>query len=197
MAKFGFGKNSCKLLHNYLTGRRTKVKVKNVTSPEVSLETGVGEGSVLGPNFFSCGMTDVSVVSKRVMKKLKDVYGMDAFITQIEYADDTTGIIACDSERELQIAVDELLTGFGQFYSANGLKLNETKCHVLVIRPSKKILTITCAGQDEVESLRLLGLFIDNKLTYETHTKVVCGRLSSKLENLSKLKNKCSRKACG
>ena len=28
MAKFGFGENSCKLLENYLTGRRTKVKIK-------------------------------------------------------------------------------------------------------------------------------------------------------------------------
>lgn len=194
MRKFGFGPNSCKLLYNYLTGRRTKVKVKNVTSSEVGLETGVGEGSVLGPNFFSCGMTDISVVTKRVMKKLREKYKMDVFITQIEYADDTTGIIACETERELQIAVDELLAGFSRFYSANGLKLNEKKCNVLVIRPQARYMTIKCAGQDEVSSLRLLGLFIDNKLNYDVHTKVVCGRLKAKLEYLEKLKNKASFK---
>ena len=194
MSKFGFGEKSCKLLDDYLTGRRTQVKVKGILSPEVTLDTGVGEGSVLGPNFFSCGMTDVSVVTKRVQKKLTEHYNMNCFLTQIEYADDTTGIIACENERELQIAVDELLAGFGRFYSANGLKLNETKCHVLVIRPHMRYMTITCAGQEEVPSLRLLGLFIDNKLTYETHTKIVCGRLAAKLKHLDCLKNKTSFK---
>ena len=194
--KFSFGEKSCKLLENYLTGRRTKVKVKNVVSPEVDLLTGVGEGSVLGPNFFSCGMTDVSVVARRVMRKLWNKFRIKCHITQIEYADDTTGIIACENERELQIAVNGLLAGFGEFYSANGLKLNETKCHVLVVRSVQgpRYMTITCARQEEVESLRLLGLFIDNKLTYEAHTKVVCGRLAAKLADLEKLRGKCSFK---
>ena len=194
MKRFGFGTNSCKLLRNYLTGRRTKVKVKNIKSTEVLLDTGVGEGSVLGPNFFSCGMTDISVVSSRVQRKLQEEYRIDSFITQIEYADDTTGIIACSTERELQIAVDELLKGFSKFYSANGLKLNETKCHVLVVRPGIKTLTLTCAGQEEVDSLRLLGLFIDNKLNYKKHTEIVCGRLVGKLKQLEKLKGKSSFK---
>ena len=66
MRKFGFGVKSCKLLHNYLTSRRTKVKVKHVISTGVGLETGVCEGSVLGPNFFSCDMTDISVVARRL-----------------------------------------------------------------------------------------------------------------------------------
>ena len=194
MARFGFGAKSCKLLNNYLTGRRTKVKVKNVTSSEVCIMTGVGEGSVLGPNFFSCGMTDISVVSRRVQKKLKEYYNMDSFITQIEYADDTTGVIACENERELQIAVDELLAGFGRFYSANGLKLNESKCHVLVVRPHKQYMTIKCAGQDEVDCIKLLGLHIDNKLTYEKHANVVNGRLAGKLTALERLKGKASFK---
>ena len=55
MSKFGFGEKSCQLLSNYLTGRRTKTKVKNILSSDGEVETGVGEGSLLGPNFFSCG----------------------------------------------------------------------------------------------------------------------------------------------
>ena len=192
MAKFGFGENSCKLLNDYLTGRRTKVKIKNFLSGEVQLETGVGEGSVLGPNFFSCGMTDISVVAKRVVKKLKEEQGIEVFISQIEYADDTTGLLGAKNEEELQIAVDALLEGFSQFYSANGLKLNQKKCHVLVVRPRKKVRDITCAGQVEVQKLRLLGLFIDNKLEYAGHTKVVCGRLTAKLLHLEALKSKAS-----
>ena len=49
-------------------------------------------------------------------------------------------------------------------------------------------------GQDEVSSLRLLGLLIDNKLTYETHAKIVCGRLVDKLRHLERLKPRVSFK---
>ena len=49
----------------------TQVKVKNVISDEIELKTEVGEGSILAPNFFSCGMTDISIVARRVMKELK------------------------------------------------------------------------------------------------------------------------------
>ena len=37
MKRFGFGEISCKLLDDYLTGRRTKVKIKNIVSGEVEL----------------------------------------------------------------------------------------------------------------------------------------------------------------
>ena len=194
MSRFGFGEMSCQLLQNYLTGRRTRTKVNNIMSREVELETGVGEGSVLGPNFFSCGMTDVSVVAKRVAKALAEDDNVRVYITQIEYADDCTGFVSADNEEDLQKAVDKLLTGFGKFYEANGLKMNEAKSNLLVFRPHRKVKTLTLAGQDEVDCLRLLGLNIDNKLTYEQHTKIVCGRLAAKIKALSKLQHKASFK---
>ena len=49
----------------------TQVKVKNVISDEIELKTEVGEGSILAPNFFSCGMTDISIVARRLVKELK------------------------------------------------------------------------------------------------------------------------------
>ena len=169
------------------------MKIKNIVSSEVGLETGVGEGSVLGPNFFSCGMTDMSVVARRVMRKLEE-QDVKVFITQIEYADNTTGILAADNEHDLQLAVDARLKGFSDYYLANGLKHNESKCHVMVFRPKKKIMDITCASMKEEPMLRLLGLFIDNMLEYDQHTKIICGRLVGKITHLEALKNKASFK---
>ena len=138
-------------------------------------------------------MTDVSVVARRVMRRLVE-QGVNVYITQIEYADDTTGLLAADNEQDLQLAVDALLKGFSDYYSANGLKLNEAKCHVMVFRPKRKIANITVAGKAEEPMLRLLGLFIDNKLEYDQHTKIICGRLVGKLTHLEALKNKASFK---
>ena len=41
-------------------------RVKKISS-KVGLETGMGEGSVLSPNFFLMGITDISVVAHRVL----------------------------------------------------------------------------------------------------------------------------------
>ena len=194
MSRFGFGEKSCDLLRNYLTGRRTRTKVKNIMSSEIELETGVGEGSVLGPNFFSCGMTDVSVVAKRVMRKIREVDGKEVWCSQIEYADDCTPVIAADDERSLQLGINEMLEGCSQFYSSNGLKLNEGKCHILVFRPHWKVSDLHVAGKPEEQSVRLLGLFIDNKLNYKVHAGIVCGRIVGKLKALEKIKHKASFK---
>ena len=102
--------------------------------------------------------------------------------------------MSADTEEDLQVAVDKLLEGFGKFYEENGLKLNESKSHLLVIRPHKMIKKLTLAGQVEVEDLQLLGLQIDNKLTYEKHTNIVRGRLTAKTNALMKLSNKASFK---
>ena len=66
----------------------------------------------------------------------------------------------------------------------------EIKCNVLVISSHKKANMITQAGQNVV--LRLLELFINNKLLYETHTNVVCSRLNGKLIAQDGLRGKAS-----
>ena len=48
--------------------------------------------------------------------------------------------------------------------------------------------------QEEEEQLRLLGLIIDNKLNYEAHTDVVCGRIVGKIKHLEKLQGMASLK---
>ena len=83
----------------------------------MSLNTGVGEG-LLRPNFFSCGMTDVSVVAKRVKTDLMKTDKVNVRVNQIEYADDCTPIMAADAEAELQQASDKMLAGYNAFYSA-------------------------------------------------------------------------------
>ena len=76
----------------------TQVKVKNVLFFPVSLDTGVGEGSVMSPKFFSCGMTDFSVVAKRMKADLKDSNKIDVWVNKMEYADDCIPVMGADSE---------------------------------------------------------------------------------------------------
>ena len=53
---YGFGNQSLKLIHNYLNGRKQKVKINSKYSTWKEIISGVPQGSVLGPllfNFFT------------------------------------------------------------------------------------------------------------------------------------------------
>lgn len=56
LKEYGFNFKSRSLVNSYLTGRKTQCRIKGCLSGEVVLDSGVGEGSVLGPGFFICGM---------------------------------------------------------------------------------------------------------------------------------------------
>ena len=199
MAQFGLDSSACEILSDYLTNRKTKTIIGASISNEVTLNTGVGEGSCLGPTYFSCGMACISVVAKRTVKRLKEEYniiGVEAFTD--EFADDATGILGAKTESDLQMAVNVMLEEFLRYYSANGLALNVDKCHVLIHRVKAKTMDIFCGPpasvfgppteeMKEKKVLRLLGLMIDSDLTFKTHTQKVVGGCYAKLGAMKKL----------
>ena len=76
MRHYGFDKWTCKLVEDYLSGRSTKTKIGNFLSKAVTLNSGVGEGSVLGPAIFAMGLCDVGLVAKDTVKICKEL-GLD------------------------------------------------------------------------------------------------------------------------
>ena len=190
LAKLGLDSSAYDIIYNYLTSRRTKTIIEKSISTEIEI-TGVGEGSVLGPNCFSIGMICISVVAKRTVKRMKDEHNKICEAFTDEFADDATGILGCDNEEDLQLAINIMLEEFLEYYSLNGLKLNVSKCAVLVHRVRPATMTIYCGDQTEEnkekDCLRLLGLHMD--LTYETHCSKVLGLCYEKLGTLSRLTN--------
>ena len=112
----------CKLLRDYLSERKTQCKIKNSMSELITLPSGVGEGSVLGPTFFACGLIDISEVA-RLTKLQCSEQKVDKEVSSVEYADDCTGIIVCNSEKDLQVAVNIMLNNFQVYFEANSLCL--------------------------------------------------------------------------
>ena len=89
---YGFDERSREMVESYLSNRTTKCRVKGCLSGEVELDSGVGEGSVLGPGFYICGMCSVNVVAKRVrLEMAEEGYWIDAWT--LEFADDTSGLL--------------------------------------------------------------------------------------------------------
>ena len=108
--------------------------VGGATSSPVKLQSGVGEGRVVGLLLFMVTLCDVTVVAERVMDKLGWDYAFDVFITLIAYADDISAVIVCDTEAEIQTAVDLLMDEFLQYFFSAGLSMNPTKSELIVFR---------------------------------------------------------------
>ena len=198
MSKFGFDESACAILENYLTNRRTITKIGDATSEEITLDTGVGEGSCLGPGFFSGGMSDISIVARRTEVRAKVEYNIEIVAFTDEFADDASGILGADSEPDLQIAINIMLDEFLKYYSANGLCLNVDKCSVIIHRVKAKTMDLFCgppAGvygppalcTKEQPVIRLLGLWLDSDLKYETHCQKVVGGCYEKLAAMKRL----------
>ena len=56
---YGFGHSSLILIYNYPPGRKQRTKVNNVHSEWNELETGVQQGSILGPLIFNTYINDI------------------------------------------------------------------------------------------------------------------------------------------
>ena len=185
MARFGFDEPSCRLLHDYLTGRQTKCKIKSTYSRYVKLSSGVGEGSVLGPTFFACGLIDIDQVGVLTKAKCAEV-GVEVEVKGVEFADDCTGILICKTEEDLQIAVNVMIEEYQTYFESNNLCLNREKCQILIYRPKTKVKEIYVLDKCEENNVRLLGCYQDTEGEYESHFNYVKRKCQERIIHLKR-----------
>ncbi|KAI3368530.1 hypothetical protein L3Q82_025533, partial [Scortum barcoo] len=115
-----------------------------------------------------------------------------------KYADDTAivGCIRDDREEEYR----RLVGDFAAWCHTNHLQLNTSKTKELVIdfgrsRPRPRPVLLEGAEVEAVDSYRYLGLWIDNKLDWTTHTSHLYGKTQSRMYFLRRLRsfNICSK----
>ena len=77
-----------------------------------------------------------------------------------------------------------------KWFSDNYLQLNAKKCHLLVTKHNKDIFinveeeVIECSN-----SVKLLGVIIDNNLKFNEHVSNLCKKASQKLHALARISN--------
>ena len=75
------------------------------------------------------------------------------------------------------------------WFHYNGMKLNSSKCHLLICgyKSECMIANIENIHVIETHDVKLLGIQIDSKLTFNVHMDNICSKASQKLNALSRL----------
>ena len=155
---YGIKDNAFKLLKSYLTDRQQFVVFNNHNSETSIIKTGVPQGSILGPLFFSICINDLITISD----KLKFIM----------YADDTTIYFNLeDFDRyNLEQDITNELENITLWLKRNKLSLNVQKTKLMIFhRKQKQInelnILIDGIAIERVESVNFLGLIIDEGLS--------------------------------
>ena len=161
---------------DFLSDRFQRVKLSQGCYSEWGrVPSGVPQGTKLGPWLFLIMINDLSLTDTDLWK----------------YVDDTTASETVNKSQQsrAQAIADEML----QWSQNNKMRLNEAKCKELRISFSKvprdfNPILINDKCVEVVESCKLLGMTINNKLSWNLHIDEVVKKVSKRIYYLIQLK---------
>ena len=177
--------NILQLIRSFLTNRTQQVISNGILSEPSLIKIGVPQSSTLGPQLFSVFINDMplAITSPKVET---DLFADDATLHTADK--DITAISS-----ELQRALYEVT----EWCLVNDMVINPNKTESMVITTRQKhqlkplLLNITVEGipVQQVTKHRLLGVTVDNCLSWQNHIEVTCKVLSRHLYVLSQLRH--------
>ena len=154
------------MIHNYLTICKQRTKISFSHSDWCDIVRVVRQGSILGPLFFNLLINDLFIFIER---------------TNIwNFAVDNT-IHSCNIN--LQTILKDIkydMQNILKWFKVNSVKPNPNKFQFMIFTRQYIIR--------ESSSVVLLGLRIDNRLTFQDHINILCCRARSKLHALRRIR---------
>ena len=171
------------LIQSFLTNRTHTVSLNNKQSKFQNQNFGVPQGSVVGPLLFSLYINDLPL-----------------YITSSceLFADDTSIHSNHSDHVHLSKMLQENINRLDNWSELNHMSLNEKKTKYMIIttrqkRQNLKRVTPSIILKDkeieEVQVHKVLGITLDNNLTWSCHIRSLCKTVSQKVFQLSKIKH--------
>ena len=175
VAKIGAPEFLINWLHSFLQGRQQRVKIGDKMSPWVNMQGGVPQGTLLGPVTFLLHINDLKTECN-----------------SIKYVDDTTIWESCDpttKNTNIQRAANQAIT----WCTENNMKINTSKTKEMLIYFGKKDTSFPPIEMNDeklerVSNTKLLGVILNNKLTWGDHVDYICSKVTKRLYFLRLLK---------
>ena len=166
---------------SYLINRRQCVSINGNNSSFLTVNSGVPQGSVLGPLLFLLYINDICNSSEL----------LDFFL----FADDTSLRHSSDNLENLETTFNQELENVNDWLLANKLSLNVSKSNFVLFHPKQKKINRTLLlriNNDKIEEsncTKYLGVLIDKHLTWKSHINMIRTKLSKALGIIHKLKH--------
>lgn len=155
----------------YLSLRTQYVEVNNIHSEDLSVDSGVPQGSVLGPILFLVYINDL-------------VDDLDANVTVRLFADDCL-IYTRVREQADQFRLSASLAKIVEWCDHWDMKINSEKSVLLRITNKKSerpfTYTVGLAPLKQVSSLKYLGLIFETHMKWNDHIDKICSAAQRKL----------------
>ena len=172
---YGINYKSLKILSSYLTNRKQRVRVGNFYSSWYDILAGVPQGSILGPLLFNIFLSDLFLFFDDV-----DI---------ANYADDNTPYICKLDSNIIAKHLEKVSARLLIWFTNNRMKANPDKYHFLLTGTNELTLKIDQCQIKSSKEEKLLGITIDNKLSFDAHVNNMCNKVSQKLNALTRIAN--------
>ena len=180
---YGFGLQGLRLIANYLSDRKQRVKVGSTYSDWLQTKTGVPQGSVLGPLLFNIFLNDfIYIVEHSEVCNFADD-------NTIFSCDDTFESVASNLKQDMSQAIS--------WFKTNQMVANPSKFQVMLLglkTDDSIVLDIGSVSIDVVSSVELLGITIDSKLKFDHHVAKLCQKANNKISAFSRISHYLNEK---
>ena len=161
-------------LNSYLQDRTQRVRLGTTRSSFTCVSSGVPQGSVIGPILFAV-----------YLSTYKPLYQT---VHLVKYADDISLVIPVyKNETDDAFLVSEEIKHFEHWCNENHMSINFTKSKILNINFGRISVT-PISSLENVSVVKILGLFINDRLTWTDHFNYIVKKLSQRLYVLRILK---------
>ena len=170
---YGITGNALAMIQSYLSDRKQKCQLGDVMSSERHVTCAIPQGSILGPLLFLLYINDLPECLQKATPRL--------------FADDTNLTVTGESIEEVELAMNSDLHCVHKWMFANKLSLNSSKTEFLLIGSNHRLRNLINQpnikiDQDKIKQVhysRLLGVQIDEKLTWNKHVEEVAKKATS------------------
>ena len=185
LAAYGLGYHSLKFIHSYLTDRKMRVRIGTEFSEWLCIFFGVPQGSVLGPLLFNIFINDLFFVN------------LESKICN--FADDNTLYACCNS---FDNVLKQLMTDLPivmNWFCNNEMVVNPKKFQIMFLGCNVNNFQIKIGNSivHSTNKVTLLGVKIDNKLTFDDHIDEICKKANYKINALLRLRKYLEPKHAG
>ena len=169
LGAYGFERDSLSFMKSYLKDRLPRFRVNNNFSSWEKIISGVPQGSILGPLLFNIFINDLfAFVSSSNLRN---------------YADGNTLYASGFNLEELKKCLSTDFDAVTKWFCENHIALNAGKCHFMCIGKDTRNEAFIFKGlvMKNSKEQNILGVTIDNKLTFKSYIKNLCKKASQKI----------------